>query len=76
MTLLADVNRPGSQEDMVSNLEPGHSLVEDASLWGQDCPLLHTGLSAPSMPMFLISWFLVLSYMSYLHVWDVNLDQM
>ena len=40
MTLLADVNRPGSQEDMVSNLEPGHSLVEDASLWGQDWPCL------------------------------------
>ena len=36
VTLLADVNRPGSQEDMISNLEPGHSLVEDASLWGQD----------------------------------------
>ena len=30
MTLLADVNRPGSQEDLVSNWEPAHSLVEDA----------------------------------------------
>ena len=39
MTLLADVNCPGSQEDMVSNWEPGHSLVEDAGLWGQDWPL-------------------------------------
>ena len=28
MTLLADVNNPGSQEDMASNWEPGHSLVE------------------------------------------------
>ena len=25
-----DVNRPGSQEDLVSNWEPAHSLVEDA----------------------------------------------
>ena len=32
VTLLAGVNRPGSQEDMVSNWEPTHSLVEDASL--------------------------------------------
>ena len=30
MTLLADVNCPGSQEDMVSNWEPAHSLEEDA----------------------------------------------
>ena len=29
MTLLADVNRPESQEDLVSNGEPAHSLVED-----------------------------------------------
>ena len=29
-TLLADVNHPGSQEDMVSFWEPAHSLVEDA----------------------------------------------
>ena len=34
MTLLTDVNHPGSQEDMVSNWEPAHSLVEDAGLWG------------------------------------------
>ena len=33
-TLLADVNHPGSQEDVVSNWEPAHSLVEDACLWG------------------------------------------
>ena len=25
-----DVNRPGSQEDVVSNWQPAHSLVEDA----------------------------------------------
>ena len=30
VTLLAGVNRLGSQEDMVSNWEPAHSLVEDA----------------------------------------------
>ena len=30
MTLLTDVNLPGSQEDVVSNWEPAHSLVEDA----------------------------------------------
>jgi len=28
--ILADVNQPGFQEDVVSNWEPGHSLVEDA----------------------------------------------
>ena len=39
MTLLADVNRAGSQEDLVSNWEPAHSLVEDASLLDGDCPL-------------------------------------
>ena len=30
MTLLAFVNHPGSQEDLVSNWEPAHSLVEEA----------------------------------------------
>ena len=30
--LLADVNCPGSQEDVVSNWEPAHSLVENAGL--------------------------------------------
>ena len=29
-TLLVDVNHPGSQEDVVSNWETAHSLVEDA----------------------------------------------
>ena len=29
MTLLVDVNHPGSQKDLVSNWEPAHSLVED-----------------------------------------------
>ena len=30
MTLLADVNHPGSQEDVASNWEHAHSLVKDA----------------------------------------------
>jgi len=30
VTLLADVNCPGSQEDVVSNWKPPYSLVEDA----------------------------------------------
>ena len=30
MTLLADVNSPGSQEDLVNNWEPAHSFVEDS----------------------------------------------
>jgi len=36
-TLLADVNHPGCHEDVVSNWEPAHSLVENTSLWGWDC---------------------------------------
>ena len=47
VTLLADVNHPGSQEDLVSNWESAHSLVEDASLWGRDCPL-PTGSGCPT----------------------------
>ena len=30
VALLANVSCPGSQEDLVSNWEPAHSLVEDA----------------------------------------------
>ena len=30
MTLLVDVNHPGSQEDLVNNGKPALSLVEDA----------------------------------------------
>ena len=30
VNLPVDVNRPGSAEDLVSNWEPAHSLVEDA----------------------------------------------
>ena len=34
-----DVSHPGSQEDLVSIWEPARSLVGDACLWGQVCPL-------------------------------------
>ena len=56
VTLLADINRPGSQKDLVSNWEPDHSLVEDAicgaeitlafQLW-----LLHACVSASGRGM-------------------------
>ena len=52
VTLLADVNRPGSQEDMISSLEPGHSLMEDASLWGQDWACL-PALGVTRLPLCL-----------------------
>ena len=45
--LLAHVNRPGSQEDLVSNWEPARSLVEDASL-GQRLPLSSSGCRLPA----------------------------
>ena len=38
--LQADVNCPVSQENVVSNWDPAHSLVEDASLCGGDCSSL------------------------------------
>ena len=41
MTLLADENRPGSQEDVIINSQPAHSLVEDvvsgAKIAGAPC---------------------------------------
>ena len=40
VTLLTDVNRPGSQEDMVRNWEPAHSLVEDAVSGAKIAPCL------------------------------------
>ena len=50
MTLLVDVNRPGSQEDLVSNCEPAHSLVEDTISGAEIAPfqlwLLPASLSA------------------------------
>ena len=40
MTPLADVNSPGSQEDLVSNWEPARSLVEDAVSGAKFAPCL------------------------------------
>ena len=50
MTLLTDVNCPGSQEDLVSNWEPAGCLVKDAIYGAEIAPfqlwLLPTCLSA------------------------------
>ena len=51
VTLLADVSRPESQEEVVSNREPDHTSVEDAGLWSWDC-LLPSG-SGCHMPVSL-----------------------
>ena len=40
MTLLADVNHPGSEEDLVSNWELAHNLVEDAVSGAKIAPCL------------------------------------
>ena len=40
MNLLADVNHPGSQENLVSNWEPARSLVEDAVSGAEFAPCL------------------------------------
>ena len=40
MTLLAGINRPGSQEGVVSNWEPAHNLVEDAISGAKIAPCL------------------------------------
>ena len=52
VTLLADVSHPGLQEDLVGNWEPVYSLVEDASLWGQDCPCI-LALAVAHLPLCL-----------------------
>ena len=52
MTLLADVNHLGSQEDLVSNWEPAHSLVEDAVSWTDIAPRL-LALAATLLPLWL-----------------------
>ena len=49
MTLLADVNRPGSQEDFVSNWEPAHSLVEDTVSGAKIAPCL-SALAVTHLP--------------------------
>ena len=51
-TLLADVNRPGSQEDLVSNWEPACSLVEDAVSGAEFAPRLPV-LAVAHLPLCL-----------------------
>ena len=48
--LLLDVNHPGSQEDLVSNWEPAHSLVEDAVSEAKFVPCL-LALAAAHLPL-------------------------
>ena len=52
MTLLADVNHPGSQEDLVSNWEPAHSLAEDAVSGAEIAPHL-LALAVTCLPICL-----------------------
>ena len=49
VTLLADINHPGSQEDLVSNWEPACSLVEDAISGAEFAPCLKA-LAATRLP--------------------------
>ena len=48
-TLLVDVNHPGSQENLVSNWEPAHSLVEDAISGAEIAPHI-LGLAVAHLP--------------------------
>ena len=50
-TLLVDVNCPGSQEDLVSNWEPAHSLVEDAISGAEIAPRL-LALAVACLPLW------------------------
>ena len=52
VTLLADVNHPGSLEDLVSNWEPVHSLVEDAVSGAEIAPCL-LALAVTRLPLCL-----------------------
>ena len=52
MTLLADVNHPGSQKDVVSNWKPIHSLVEDAISGAEIAPCL-LALAVTHLPLCL-----------------------
>ena len=51
VTLLADVNCPGSLEDLVSNWEPAHSLVEDAVSGAEIAPCL-LALAVACLPLY------------------------
>ena len=55
MTLLADVNCPGPQEDLISNWEPAHSLVEDAVSGAEIAPHL-LALAVTCLPFCLWWW--------------------
>ena len=52
MTLLVDVNHPESQEDLDSNWEPAHSLVEDAISVAEIAPCL-PALAVAFLPLCL-----------------------
>ena len=52
MTLLADVNCPGSQEDLISNWEPAYSLVKDIISEVEIAPRL-LALAATHLPLCL-----------------------
>ena len=67
-TLLVDVNCPGSQEDLVSNWEPAHSLVEDA-ISGAEIASCLPALAVACLPLCLWcgegpirSWLVLLWY--------------
>ena len=69
VTLLADVNHPGSQEDFVSNWKPSHSLVEDAVSGAKIAPCL-PALAVARLPLCLwwgkgpvCSWLALLRYL-------------
>ena len=51
-TLLVDVNRPGSQEDLVSNWEPARSLEEDAVSGAETAPRI-PALAVTLLPLCL-----------------------
>ena len=50
MTLLSDVNSLGFQEDLVSNWEPAHSLMEDAGSGAEIAPCL-LALAVAHLPL-------------------------
>ena len=52
MTLLSDVNSLGFQEDLVSNWEPAHSLVEDFISGAEIAPYL-SALAVACLPLCL-----------------------
>ena len=55
MTLLVDVDHPGSQEDMVSNWEPAHSLLGEAVSGAEIAPCL-LALAVTPTSLSLVGW--------------------